>query len=65
MKRVMSGRRSRMFMGKLLAGMTAAALFVSSLAAPGNAGRVYAKEKHGNTNRNLDIGKFPKTDAGI
>lgn len=44
MKRVKSGRRSRMFMGRLLAGMTAAALFVSSFAVPGNAGRVYAKE---------------------
>lgn len=44
MKCVKSGRRSRMFMGRLLAGMTAAALFVSSFAVPGNAGRVYAKE---------------------
>ena len=44
MKHVKSGRRSRMFMGRLLAGMTAAALFVSSFAVPENAGRVYAKE---------------------
>ena len=44
MKRVKSGRRSRMFMGRLLAGMTAAALFVSSFTVPGSAGRVHAKE---------------------
>ncbi len=44
MKRVMSGRKSRRFMGRLLAGMTAAAVFVSSFAVPGNEVRVYAKE---------------------
>ncbi len=44
MKRVKSGRKSHRFMGRLLAGMTAAAVFVSSFAVPGNAGRVYAKE---------------------
>ena len=44
MKRVKSGRESHRFMGRLLAGMTAAAVFVSSLAVPGNVGRVYAKE---------------------
>ena len=44
MKRVKSGRKSHRFMGRLLAGMTAAAVFVSSLAVPGNVGRVYAKE---------------------
>lgn len=44
MKRVKSGRKSHRFMGRLLAGMTAAAVFVSSLAVPGNVRRVYAKE---------------------
>ena len=44
MKRVKSGRKSHRLMGRLLAGMTAAAVFVSSFAVPGNAGRVYAKE---------------------
>ena len=44
MKRVKSGRKSHRFMGRLLAGMTAAAVFISSFAAPGDVGRVYAKE---------------------
>lgn len=36
MKRVNSGRKTRMFIGRLLVGMTAASVFVSSLAVPGN-----------------------------
>lgn len=44
MKRVKNSRKSRRFMGRLLAGITAAAVFVSSLAVPGDAGTVYAKE---------------------
>ncbi len=44
MKRVKNGRKSRWFMGRLLAGITAVAVFGSSLAVPGDAGTVYAKE---------------------
>ena len=35
MKRVKSGRKSHRFMGRLLAGMTAAAVFISSFAGKG------------------------------
>ncbi len=44
MKRVENGRKSHRFMGRLLAGITAAAVFGSSLAVPGDVGTVYAKE---------------------
>lgn len=44
MKRVKYSRKSHRFMGRLLAGMTAVAVFASSLAVPGNTGMVYAKE---------------------
>lgn len=41
MKCIKSGRKSHRLMGRLLAGMTAAAVFVSSFAVPGNEVRVY------------------------
>ena len=44
MKRVKYSRKSHRFMGRLLAGMTAVAVFGSSLAVPGNMGMAYAKE---------------------
>lgn len=44
MKRVKYSRKSHRFMGRLLAGMTAVAVFSSSLAVPGNMGMAYAKE---------------------
>lgn len=44
MRCVKKGRKSHRFMGRLLAGMTAVAVFGSSLAVPGNMGMVYAKK---------------------
>ena len=41
---IRNSRKTHGLVGRLLAGMTAAAVFTSSFVVPGNAGMVYAKE---------------------